>query len=143
MTESLFSTTTTTDSVELLPLIICILVAVLLGLALAGVYCVRNRHTRSFVVTLAVLPAIVCAVIALVNGNVGNRRRRGGHLLAHALQERPRLGARHRLRVPGHVCGPGLRHGLPCRGRHHHDTPWRNLPHLPALRLRIRQRSPA
>jgi hypothetical protein len=71
MTESLFSTTTTTDSVELLPLIICILVAVLLGLALAGVYCVRNRHTRSFVVTLAVLPAIVCAVIALVNGNVG------------------------------------------------------------------------
>lgn len=71
MTESLFSITTTTDSVELLPLIICILVAVLLGLALTGVYCVRNRHTRSFVVTLAVLPAIVCAVIALVNGNVG------------------------------------------------------------------------
>ena len=31
----------------------------------------RNRSTRSLSCTLAVLPAIVCVVIALVNGNVG------------------------------------------------------------------------
>ena len=31
----------------------------------------RTRYTRSFVATLALLPAIVCVVIMMVNGNVG------------------------------------------------------------------------
>ena len=31
----------------------------------------KNRYTKSFVATLALLPAIVCAVIMMVNGNVG------------------------------------------------------------------------
>ena len=31
----------------------------------------RSRYTKSFVVTLAVLPAVVCVVIMMVNGNVG------------------------------------------------------------------------
>ena len=35
------------------------------------VYCFRTRHTRSFATTLALLPAIVCVVIAMVNGNIG------------------------------------------------------------------------
>ncbi len=69
MFDSLFSNTT--DTVEIVPLLICIVVALALGLVLSLVYCVRSRHTKSFVMTLAVLPAIVCVVIALVNGNVG------------------------------------------------------------------------
>lgn len=71
---SLFSSSAATGAagtVELAPLALCLAAALALGLALAFVYCVRNRHTRSFVVTLAVLPAIVCVIIALVNGNVG------------------------------------------------------------------------
>jgi hypothetical protein len=71
MFSSLFTDGTTESSVELLPLSISVLVALALGLALAILYCVRNRHTKSFVCTLAVLPAIVCVVIALVNGSVG------------------------------------------------------------------------
>ena len=38
-------------------------------MALAYMY--RTRYTKSFVVTLALLPAVVCVVIMMVNGNVG------------------------------------------------------------------------
>ena len=31
----------------------------------------RTRYTKSFVITLALLPAVVCVVIMMVNGNVG------------------------------------------------------------------------
>lgn len=51
--------------------LLCIGVTLILGLILAGVYTYRNRYTRSFLVTLALLPAIVCVVIMMVNGNVG------------------------------------------------------------------------
>lgn len=77
MFESLF-TTSTTDSltgtataVGVTPFLICIGVSLALGLVLSLVYCYRNRHTKSFAMTLALLPAIVCVVIAMVNGNVG------------------------------------------------------------------------
>ncbi len=51
--------------------LICIGVSFLIGLLLAGAYMFRTRYTKSFVVTLALLPAIVCVVIMMVNGNVG------------------------------------------------------------------------
>lgn len=50
---------------------ISVAAALALGFALAAVHQVRNRSTRSLSCTLAVLPAIVYVVIALVNGNVG------------------------------------------------------------------------
>lgn len=42
-----------------------------LGLIMAFAYMYRTRYTKSFVITLALLPAVVCVVIMLVNGNVG------------------------------------------------------------------------
>lgn len=51
--------------------LLCIGVTLVIGLILAGVYTYRNRYTRSFLATLALLPAIVCVVIMMVNGNVG------------------------------------------------------------------------
>lgn len=69
MLDSLFSSTTA--ELELGPLAICLVAALLLGLVLAGAYCIRNRHTGSLVVAIAILPAAVAVVIALVNGNVG------------------------------------------------------------------------
>ncbi len=51
--------------------ILCVAVALVIGLVLAGVYTYRTRYTKSFLVTLAMLPAIVCVVIMMVNGNVG------------------------------------------------------------------------
>ena len=71
MLDSLFSTTTTATAIEVVPFLASIVAALVLGLALALIYCYRTRHTKSFVMTLALLPAIVCVVIAMVNGNVG------------------------------------------------------------------------
>lgn len=51
--------------------LLCIGCALLLGLLIAFCYMYRSRYTKSFVVTLALLPAVVCVVIMMVNGNVG------------------------------------------------------------------------
>lgn len=51
--------------------LLCVGSALLIGLILAGFYMYRTRYTKSFVATLALLPAVVCVVIMMVNGNVG------------------------------------------------------------------------
>lgn len=50
---------------------LCLVVSLLLGLVMALCYMHRTRYTKSFVITLALLPAVVCVVIMMVNGNVG------------------------------------------------------------------------
>ena len=72
MLDSIFATgTTTASSVSLMPLITSLGAALLLGFVLALCYCFRSRYNKGFVTTLAMLPAIVTVVIAMVNGNVG------------------------------------------------------------------------
>lgn len=51
--------------------ILCLGFSLILGLVMALAYMYRTRYTKSFVVTLALLPAVVCVVIMLVNGNIG------------------------------------------------------------------------
>ena len=51
--------------------LLCLGTALVLGLLMAFAYLFRARYTKSFVVTLALLPAMVCVVIMMVNGNVG------------------------------------------------------------------------
>lgn len=51
--------------------LICMGAALVLGAVMAAVYCFRTIHSRSFVVTLAMLPATVAVVIMMVNGNLG------------------------------------------------------------------------
>ena len=51
--------------------LLCVGCALVLGLILAFAYMFRSRYTKSFVMTLALLPAVVCVVIMMVNGNVG------------------------------------------------------------------------
>ena len=51
--------------------LLCMGVSLLLGIWMAGAYMLRSRYTKSFVITLALLPAVVCVVIMMVNGNVG------------------------------------------------------------------------
>lgn len=45
--------------------------ALVIGVILAAGYMYRARYTKSFVLTLALLPAAVSVVIMMVNGNVG------------------------------------------------------------------------
>ena len=52
-------------------ILLCTLSSVILGALSAGIYCYRNTYTKSFVVTLSLLPVIVQTVIMLVNGNLG------------------------------------------------------------------------
>ncbi|MBE6940253.1 MAG: DUF4956 domain-containing protein [Ruminococcaceae bacterium] len=51
--------------------LLCLAGSLALGLVMALAYMYRSRYTKSFVVTLALLPAVVCVVIMMVNGNVG------------------------------------------------------------------------
>lgn len=51
--------------------LLCVGVALVLGLMIALGYMYRTRYTKSYVVTLALLPAVVAVVIMMVNGNIG------------------------------------------------------------------------
>lgn len=63
--------TNITQVISLTDFLFCVGIALVVGIILAGTYMIGTRYTKSFVATLAVLPAIVCVVIMMVNGNVG------------------------------------------------------------------------
>lgn len=46
-------------------------VSIALGLFISLTYMYRSKHTKSFVVTLSVLPVIVSSTIFVINGNIG------------------------------------------------------------------------
>ena len=51
--------------------IILVIVSLVLGGILALIHTFNNDYTKSFVMTLAILPAVVAVVILMVNGNIG------------------------------------------------------------------------
>lgn len=51
--------------------LLCLGASLVLGIIIALVYMYRGTYTKSFVITLALLPAMVQTVILLVNGNLG------------------------------------------------------------------------
>ena len=65
--QGVFSSTT----IQPLQFCLCLLTALVIGAFLGLIYTRQSRYTSSFLVTLALLPAIVCVVILLVNGNIG------------------------------------------------------------------------
>ena len=74
MLDSIFRGIFDTDMAAVISItdfLICIGASLGLGLVLALSYMHRSRYTKSFVMTLALLPAVVCVVIMMVNGNVG------------------------------------------------------------------------
>lgn len=68
--KGLFDTELTTV-ISVSHFLLCLGVSLVIGLLMAFTYMYRTRYTKSFVVTLALLPAVVCVVIMMVNGNVG------------------------------------------------------------------------
>ena len=60
-----------TSVISVSDFLLCLGVSLAIGLIMSFTYMYRTRYTKSFVVTLALLPAVVCVVIMLVNGNVG------------------------------------------------------------------------
>lgn len=60
-----------TQVIALSDFLLCVCSTLAIGWILAGFYMYRAKYTKSFVATLALLPAVVCVVIMMVNGNVG------------------------------------------------------------------------
>lgn len=51
--------------------IICTAASLAYGFLIALIHMFRNRYSKNFIITLVILPAVVQAVIMLVNGNLG------------------------------------------------------------------------
>ena len=61
----------TTSVITVSDFLLCVGCSLIVGLLLAASYMFKTRYTKSFVITLALLPAVVCVVIMMVNGNIG------------------------------------------------------------------------
>ena len=68
--KGLFDTDLTTV-ISVTDFLLCLGTSLIIGLIMTFAYMYRTRYTKSFVITLALLPAVVCVVIMMVNGNVG------------------------------------------------------------------------
>lgn len=74
MLESIFKGLFDTDMTRVISVwdfLLCLCASLLMGAILSASYAFRSRYTRSFLITLILLPAVVCVVIMMVNGNVG------------------------------------------------------------------------
>ena len=56
-----------TQVISVTDFVLCLVFSLILGLAMAFAYMFRSRYTKSFVVTLALLPAVVCVVLSLIH----------------------------------------------------------------------------
>ena len=74
MLDSLFAgvfDTALTNVIAPADFLLCVLVSLGIGVMLCAMTLWRARSSGSFAVALALLPAVVCVVIMLVNGNLG------------------------------------------------------------------------
>ena len=69
--DSIFTTTVTAATISVTDFLICIAVSLLIGLFLAVATSIKAHNTQSFILTMVLLPAVVCVVIMMVNGNIG------------------------------------------------------------------------
>ena len=59
------------STMEIKDFVICVAASLLIGAFLAWIYTIKNKYSQSFILTLALIPAVVCVVIMMVNGNIG------------------------------------------------------------------------
>ncbi|HOO27037.1 MAG TPA: DUF4956 domain-containing protein [Lachnospiraceae bacterium] len=59
------------ETVTAASFLLCVGTSLAIGLFLTFLYSYKSRCSKSFIVTLAILPAVVCMVIMMVNGNLG------------------------------------------------------------------------
>ena len=71
MSELVLSSVLTDGSLTLGRFFLLMVVALILGVGIALTYSFRTEHTKSFVVTLALLPPMVAMVILRVSGSLG------------------------------------------------------------------------
>ena len=62
---------TTTETLTIGTALLCTAASLALGLIISFVYMKKGSYTKNFVIALALLPALVQAVVMMVNGNLG------------------------------------------------------------------------
>lgn len=60
-----------TQTIGIKEFLLCIGVSLILGVIISIAFMYKTKYTNSFIVTLTLLPTIVCVVIMMVNGNIG------------------------------------------------------------------------
>ncbi len=68
--KGIFDSTTGTD-ISIGEFFICIVSSIVLGIIMAKFYSFKEKSSKGFVITIAVLPIAVTMVILMVNGNLG------------------------------------------------------------------------
>lgn len=61
----------TAHVISVVDFMVCIVSSLVIGWMISMMYMYKNVYSKSFIVTIATIPAIVCVVIMMVNGNVG------------------------------------------------------------------------
>ena len=97
----LFSTELS-DTITFGSFLLCMVCSLLIGQILALSCRYQGRYTKSFQVTLMLLPTVVCVIIMMVNGSVGAGPFRAGY------------GPGDYHAVSRHGCGIGGGHGVSC-----------------------------
>ena len=110
--------------------LLCVGASLVIGLVLCAMMLWRTRPSTGFAVTLATLPAVVCVVIMMVNGNVGPgvawRGPSAWCASALPLGSGPEIGAIFAADGGGLMAGMGylaMPRSLPDPGRDHHGLP--------------------
>ncbi len=70
-TDLLFGTIITNSTVTGASFMIATVCSLVIGVFIAFMYTIKNSYSKSYIITLALLPAIVQMVIMMVNGNIG------------------------------------------------------------------------
>ena len=70
-TDLIFGTIMTNGTITGTAFLIATLCSLAIGIFIAFMYTIKNSYSKSYLITLALLPAIVQVVIMLVNGNIG------------------------------------------------------------------------
>ncbi|WP_236355016.1 DUF4956 domain-containing protein [Konateibacter massiliensis] len=64
-------TTTTSGDISFQSIIICTIASLIMGFGVALVYMYKSKYSKNFIITLALMPALIQLVIMMVNGNLG------------------------------------------------------------------------
>ncbi len=71
--DTLFSSLYGTSSLDItaFAFVVCVATALALGLLNSWILSLYGKSSKSFTITLALIPAVVCVIIMMVNGNIG------------------------------------------------------------------------
>lgn len=71
MLNSILSSSAATSNITIADFLLCAAGSLVVGILIACLHMYRNRYSKNYIMTLALLPVIIQTIIMLVNGNLG------------------------------------------------------------------------